>query len=200
MDVKYGKGNLDVFTMQKLDANTLVICAPLLLKNNTDMTAECKRCGLLKSTIEATGKLCVGLSTTNIPPHDFGNHVTPEVLEKVDAQIGRAVERLGQEEHGWDKDGAFYQCSDGKHPSWWISLRKTPQWEAWYKHACENNLYDVDESVECGWMSEEHAKDFMDFVQQNPKVGMLRQWLNERTYGEPLITDEDLLTFIRISK
>jgi len=31
---------------------------------------ECKRCGLLKSTIEATGKLCVGVSV-NLPPHDF---------------------------------------------------------------------------------------------------------------------------------
>ena len=31
---------------------------------------ECKRCGLLKSTIEATGKLCIGVSV-NLPPHDF---------------------------------------------------------------------------------------------------------------------------------
>lgn len=31
---------------------------------------ECKRCGLLKTTIEATGKLCVGVSV-NLPHHDF---------------------------------------------------------------------------------------------------------------------------------
>lgn len=33
---------------------------------------KCKRCGLLKSTVLATGKLCVSSSTSNIPPHDFG--------------------------------------------------------------------------------------------------------------------------------
>lgn len=38
----------------------------------TPLPEECKRCGLLKSTILATGKLCVSLSTVNIPAHDFG--------------------------------------------------------------------------------------------------------------------------------
>lgn len=65
---------------------------------------------------------------------------------------------------GWDKDGRFYQCSDGKHPSWWQSIIKTPQWDAWYEHASKNMLYDVDESFECGAMSEKHAKDFLNFV------------------------------------
>ena len=40
-----------------------------MIENNP----ECKRCGLLRSTVLGTGKLCVGLSTTDIPPHDFGD-------------------------------------------------------------------------------------------------------------------------------
>lgn len=43
--------------------------------NCVQVNPECKRCGLLRSTIEGTGKLCVSPSTTNIPPHDFGEEV-----------------------------------------------------------------------------------------------------------------------------
>ena len=69
-----------------------------------------------------------------------------------------------EKEHAWAKDASVYNCSDGTHNSWWISITHTPQWAAWYKYASENMLYDVDESQECGWMSDEHAKDFLDWV------------------------------------
>jgi hypothetical protein len=69
-----------------------------------------------------------------------------------------------QEKHGWDERGGIYHCSDGAHNSWWVSISKTPQWEEWYKHASKNMLYDVDECLDCGWMSENHAKDFLNFI------------------------------------
>ena len=70
----------------------------------------------------------------------------------------------------WDEDGKFYNCMDGeKHPSWWIAIATTPEWQAWYQYASENHLYDVDECVEAGWMSNEHARDFMKFVQETYK-------------------------------
>lgn len=69
-----------------------------------------------------------------------------------------------REEHAWDAQGGIYHCSDGPHNSWWLSIAKTPQWQAWYEHASKNMLYDVDECLECGWMSEKHARDFLEFV------------------------------------
>ena len=68
--------------------------------------------------------------------------------------------------HGWDNEKGVYNCSDGAHNSWWISIANTPEWQAWYKHASQNMLYDVDECQECGWMSEAHARDFMEFTKQ----------------------------------
>lgn len=55
-----GEGLVYKTTMQEI----LALLQPQEIK-------ECNRCGLLKSTISATGKLCVSPSTTNIPPHDF---------------------------------------------------------------------------------------------------------------------------------
>lgn len=39
---------------------------------------ECKRCGLLRSTVLATGHLCASPSTTDIPPHDFSDSIPVE--------------------------------------------------------------------------------------------------------------------------
>ena len=44
---------------------------------------------------------------------------------------------------------------------------------------------------------ESYAEGFME-GKKNPPVGMLRQWLNERPAGSRLLTDEDLLEFLRI--
>jgi hypothetical protein len=73
-----------------------------------------------------------------------------------------------KEKHGWDEDAGYYQCSDGKHSSWWQAIVRTPQWQAWYKHASKNHLYDVAECAECGWMSEQHAIDFLNWTASNP--------------------------------
>jgi hypothetical protein len=64
---------------------------------------------------------------------------------------------------GWDEDARFY---NGTYPSWWQSIAQTDEWKAWYDHASHNMLYDVDESLDCGFMSEAHAKDFLKFVRE----------------------------------
>lgn len=80
----------------------------------------------------------------------------------------------------WSEDGRVYHCSDGDHNSWWESIRKTPEWEAWYEHASKNMLYDVDECEECGCMSEEHAKDFFSFIRQEAREQALREAEKEK--------------------
>lgn len=79
---------------------------------------------------------------------------------------------------GWDSDCGMYTCTCGPHSSWWQAIVRTPEWEAWYKEVGRRmseqadrtigkpleGVWDVDESQECGWMSVEHAKDFLAFV------------------------------------
>ena len=60
------------------------------MKNNP----ECKRCGLLRSTVLATGKMCIGLSTA-LPPHDFERRTLTE------SEIGQILD-LGVD--CWDRD------------------------------------------------------------------------------------------------
>ena|SRR3990167_2007111 len=91
---------------------------------------------------------------------------------------GLPIPPKAAEEVGWSKDCGVYHCSDGDHNSFWKSIVATDEWEAWYKHASENNLYDVDECQECGWMSEGHAKDFLAFV-----VAKERKRLREAVAG-----------------
>ena len=72
---------------------------------------------------------------------------------------------------GWDKHCGIYNCSDGPHFSWWQAIVRTPEWEAWYKYQQgKNQMYDTDESQECGWMGENHAKDFLRFVRLKYKT------------------------------
>lgn len=44
---------------------------------------ECKRCGLLKTTIDSTSQVCIALSTDNIPPHDFGEETNKTWKEEL---------------------------------------------------------------------------------------------------------------------
>lgn len=65
---------------------------------------------------------------------------------------------------GWDKQCGMYQCSDGEHLSWWLAIYRTDEWKQWAEYAQKNMLYDIAECEDCGWMSENHARDFMRFV------------------------------------
>lgn len=44
---------------------------------------RCKRCGLLKTTIDSTSQVCIALSTDNIPPHDFGEETNKTWKEEL---------------------------------------------------------------------------------------------------------------------
>ena len=76
---------------------------------------------------------------------------------------------------GWDERCGVYACSDGEHLSWWLAIGKTPEWQAWAEHARKNHLYDIAEVEECGWMSEEHARDFLAFTKQQYQGS---KWVN----------------------
>ena len=71
---------------------------------------------------------------------------------------------------GWDKDCRGYKCSDGVHLSWWQAIVGTDEWKSWDKYNRGKNMkYDIPEVAECGWMSEQHAKDFFAFIKSDAK-------------------------------
>lgn len=63
-----------------------------------------------------------------------------------------------------------------KFQSFWETVTKSPQWKAWelevYRRFREfsrdgeflEQVYDVDECRECGWISDEHFQEFMKFT------------------------------------
>jgi hypothetical protein len=54
-------------------------------------------------------------------------------------------------------------CSCGRHQTIAGALLRSPQWRAWYEHASENMLYDVDETQTIDAMSDGHFQAFMKF-------------------------------------
>lgn len=77
--------------------------------------------------------------------------------------------------HGWDENHYEYQCSDGKHPSFWKTIVESKQWQAWSEEqsrrmtthkpdARDGALFDTDESRECNWFSQGHFQEFLKFV------------------------------------
>ena len=67
---------------------------------------------------------------------------------------------------GWDgEEGSHYvyHCSDGDHNSFWKTVVESEQWKAWEKSENGRN-YDVDECRECGWISQKHFQDFLQFI------------------------------------
>lgn len=71
----------------------------------------------------------------------------------------------------------FYRCSDGDHNSFWKTVLESPQWEAWRaeqqrrfgllthdKLAPNLGVYDMPEVEECGWISNKHYAEFMEFA------------------------------------
>jgi ribosomal protein L37AE/L43A len=71
---------------------------------------------------------------------------------------------------GWDNKCGIYRCSLENHLSFWLAIIKQPEWELWCKEIDKRmvkrtkEVFDVVECSECGWMSEKHAKEFLQFV------------------------------------
>ena len=57
-------------------------------------------------------------------------------------------------------------CCGGYHQTIAGALLKSKEWEAWYRYASANMLYDVDESLTVDAMSDEHFADFIKFVRE----------------------------------
>ena len=67
---------------------------------------------------------------------------------------------------GWDERCGVYHCSDGEHLSFWLTLIKTDEWKRWSEYARNKIIYDIPECEECGWISEQHIKDFLAFTRR----------------------------------
>jgi hypothetical protein len=64
-----------------------------------------------------------------------------------------------------------------EYPSFWKTITESKEWKAWMKEMMERfrrshtkgtdeELFDVDESHECGWMSPRHWKAFIKFIKK----------------------------------
>jgi len=65
-------------------------------------------------------------------------------------------------------------CPDG-HSSFWRTIATSPEWQAWYKEQQKRfhklsegknvkEIYDINESQECGWLGKEHWASFVKFI------------------------------------
>jgi len=65
-------------------------------------------------------------------------------------------------------------CKDG-HSSFWKTITESPEWSAWYDEQRRrftkladgkevDEVYDIDESMECGWIGKEHWASFVKFI------------------------------------
>ena len=63
-------------------------------------------------------------------------------------------------------------CPEG-HNSFHKTIVESPEWEAWEKEQKEmfgrkefDGCFDVNECKECGWISKEHWKKFVEFIKR----------------------------------
>ena len=95
---------------------------------------------------------------------DTNPHICPK------CRSGESFCTCEPKDTGWDKNCGVYQCSDGTHFSWWQAIVRTPEWRAWDEYnRGDKMMYDIPECEECGFMSEKHAKDFLEFVRTKYK-------------------------------
>jgi len=57
------------------------------------------------------------------------------------------------------------------YPTFYDTVIHSKEWKAWaeylHKEALEERLhFDIDESIECGWLSENHWNAFIEFTRQ----------------------------------
>ena len=64
-------------------------------------------------------------------------------------------------------DGAYEQRELSENPSFYRTIMDSPQWQAWVKYNEETPQYDVHESMECGWLSQNHWQAFIKWAKEN---------------------------------
>ena len=53
-----------------------------------------------------------------------------------------------------------------QNPTYYETIVKSEIWKEWTKHCEQNQLFDIWESIECGWLSDEHWQAFITWVAQ----------------------------------
>ena len=51
-----------------------------------------------------------------------------------------------------------------QNPTYYETIVKSKIWQEWCKHAQDNLLFDIPESIECGWLSDKHWEAFIEWV------------------------------------
>lgn len=51
-----------------------------------------------------------------------------------------------------------------ENPTYYETIVKSDIWKEWTKYAQDNLLFDMPESIECGWLSNKHWEEFIKWV------------------------------------
>ena len=78
------------------------------------------------------------------------------------------VEEIIEKERFWSPCSG---CEEG-HPSFWKTVIESPQWKQWQREQhrrldegkIKDGVYDMSEVEECGWISQKHFQDFINFI------------------------------------
>lgn len=64
-----------------------------------------------------------------------------------------------------------------EHPTYYETIVRSNVFKEWTKHAEANLLFDMPESIECGWLSDRHWLAFIDWVANSrSRKGGLNNW------------------------
>lgn len=105
-------------------------------------------------------------------------------LEKIIkiAEAGIEIEKHGKDAtHGIKNleryvDKHLYGNRSEEYQTVYKAFMNSPEWRAWENHLTEKmkrdefvpgEMFDFDETRECGWMSDKHMRAFMRFVRSN---------------------------------
>ena len=108
---------------------------------------------------------------------DFANSVLAEYDKRWDkAEPDKQCNGESSSTRGTDTYRYFEQCGgcpEG-HSSFWKTFIESPQWLEWEKEQSKRfsesagnpaiKCFDYDESRECGWISQKHFQEFLNFV------------------------------------
>ena len=53
-----------------------------------------------------------------------------------------------------------------KNPTYYETIVKSDIWKEWTKYAEDKLLFDMSESIECGWLSDKHWEAFIDWIEE----------------------------------
>lgn len=60
-----------------------------------------------------------------------------------------------------------YKKENYGNPTYYETIVKSDIWKEWTQYAEDNMLFDMAESIECGWLSDNHWEAFINWVRTN---------------------------------